>query len=59
LAREKAKKIGVFVEFREGDVRYIDFGREYDAAMIMFHSFGYFTDEEDRMVLEKVYNVFK
>ncbi len=25
----------------------------------MFHSFGYFSDEEDRMLLEKVYNALK
>ena len=59
LAREKAKEKAVSVEFIQGDVRYVDFGKEYDGAIIMYHSFGFFNDEEDRMVLEKAYNVLK
>lgn len=56
LAREQAKEKGISPEFIQGDVRYVDFGEGYDGAIIMFHSFGYFSDEEDRMLLEKVYN---
>ena len=56
LAREQAKAKGVSPEFIQGDVRYVDFGKRYDGAIIMFQSFGYFSDEEDRMLLEKVYN---
>lgn len=59
LAREQAKEKGVSVEFIQGDVRYVDFDEGYNGAIIMFHSFGYFTDGEDRMVLEKVYNTLK
>ncbi len=59
LAREQAKEKGVSIEFIQGDVRYVDFGEGYDGAIIMFHSFGYFSDKEDRMLLEKVYNTLK
>jgi hypothetical protein len=37
--------------FIQGDVRSIDFGEGYDAAIIMFQSFGYFSDSEDKLVL--------
>lgn len=59
LAEEQAKAEGVSPEFIQGDVRYLDFGEGYDGVIIMFHSFGYFSDEEDRSILEKVYNTLK
>jgi len=59
LAREQAKEKGVSIEFIQGDVRYVDFGEGYDGAIIMFNSFGYFSNKEDRMLLEKVYNALK
>jgi SAM-dependent methyltransferase len=52
LARERVTKPAQIVS---GDVRYVDFGSGFDAAIIMFHSFGYFSDAEDRQVLEKVH----
>jgi len=45
--------------FIQGDVRYVDYGRGYDAAIIMFNSFGYFSDKEDKLILTKVYNALK
>jgi tRNA/tmRNA/rRNA uracil-C5-methylase (TrmA/RlmC/RlmD family) len=45
LAREQAKEKGISVEFIQGDVRYVDIGESYDGAIIMFNSFGYFSDE--------------
>ena len=59
LARAKAQKKGVVIEFIHGDVRHVEFGVDYDAAIIMYQSFGYFTDEEDKMVLHKIYNALK
>lgn len=59
LAKEQAEEKGVSPEFMKGDVRYVDFGEGYDGVIIMYHSFGYFSDKEDRMVLKKVYNALK
>lgn len=59
LAEEQAKKRDVSPEFIQGDIRCVDFGEEYDGAIIMHHSFGYFSDEEDRELLKKVYKTLK
>jgi len=53
IARENAPTSARFVV---GDVRHADFGSCFDACIIMFHSFGYFEDAEERRVLEKVYD---
>ena len=45
--------------FVQGDVRSINYGDNYDAAIIMFNSFGYFNDNEDKLILGKIYNVLK
>jgi len=45
--------------FLAGDVRTVDFGSGFDGAIIMFHSFGYFTDEEDRQVLAKIHQALR
>ena len=45
--------------FVQGDVRSINYGDNYDAAIIMFNSFGYFNDNEDKLILDKIYNVLK
>jgi len=31
----------------------------YDAVVIMFNSFGYFSDEEDKLVLAKIFDALK
>lgn len=59
LAEQNAGESRVSVKFTKGDVRYEDFGKEYDGVIIMFHSFGYFTDEIDQMVLRKLYDSLK
>src|SRR6266699_7017241 len=45
--------------FIQGDVRRVDFGVGYDAVVIMFNSFGYFNDEEDKLVLAKIFDALK
>ena len=45
LAREQAKEKGVSPEFIQGDVIDVDFGKEYDESIIIYHSFEYFNDE--------------
>jgi SAM-dependent methyltransferase len=55
LARARAAEAGVDVDFRQGDMREIDFDAEFDAVVNLFTSFGYFDDEaDDRRVLERV-----
>ena len=59
LAKRSGKEIANAPKFILGDVRYIDFGEGYDAAIIMFQSFGYFSDSEDKLVLHKVFDALK
>lgn len=59
LATTRAQEAGVMPTFICGDVRDTDFGGEYDAAIVMYHSFGYFEDAEDRRILQKIYDVLK
>jgi cyclopropane fatty-acyl-phospholipid synthase-like methyltransferase len=58
-ARENADEIGVSPLFIQGDVREIDIGSSYDGVINMYNSFGYFSDKENKKVLEKVYNSLK
>ena len=56
MARKNAAMPAQFVV---GDVRYENFGSGFDACIIMFHSFGYFADAEERLVLKKVYDALR
>jgi ubiquinone/menaquinone biosynthesis C-methylase UbiE len=58
-AQERASQASVHPKFIQGDVRDTDFGSEYDAAIVMWMSFGYFSDPEERLVLEKVFEALK
>ena len=59
LGRQSAKAIANAPTLIQGDVRHVDFGKGYDAAIIMFQSFGYFSDSEDKLVLGKVFDALK
>jgi SAM-dependent methyltransferase len=59
LAAARAQAAGVAPTFVQGDVRDTDFGDGYDAIIIMYHSFGYFEDAEDRRILQKVYKALR
>lgn len=59
LGKQSGKAIANAPNFIQGDVRHIDFGEGYDAAIIMFQSFGYFSDSEDKLVLSKVFDALK
>jgi SAM-dependent methyltransferase len=52
-ARERARATGVHVELVCQDLRAIDFSEEFDLALNLFSSIGYFSDEEDRQLLER------
>jgi SAM-dependent methyltransferase len=47
------------VEYIQGDMRTIDFVEQFDRAILMFNSFGYFPDDENRQVLQNVQRALK
>jgi SAM-dependent methyltransferase len=59
LAEERAKVAGVTPSLMIADVRAVDFGTGFDAAILMWHSFGYFSDAEDLALLKKVRNALR
>jgi len=59
LGKQSSKGIANAPKFIQGDVRYIDFGEGYDAVIVMFQSFGYFSDLEDKSVLSKIFDSLK
>ena len=50
LAEQKARETGVAPQFITGDVRKVPFGSGYDAAIIMWMSFGYFSDKDEKLI---------
>jgi SAM-dependent methyltransferase len=54
LAREQAKEMGVQVDYCQGDMRRIDFQDAFDRVLLLFTSFGYFTDDENERVLRNM-----
>jgi len=59
IANERASKFSVEPKFIQGDVRHVDFGEGFDAVIIMYQSFGYFDDIEEKNILKKVYSSLK
>lgn len=59
IARREAGQVGVQVDYRQGDMRQIDFPPEFDRALMIFNSFGYFTDDENRDILRRVARALK
>jgi SAM-dependent methyltransferase len=59
LARKEAAMRGVRVDYRQGDMRAINFVEEFDRVMMLFTSFGYFEDDENFQVLENVRRALK
>lgn len=47
IAKRNARKAGVDVEFRRCDMRRLPFNGEFDAAINLFSSFGYFLNPND------------
>jgi len=59
-ARAKAKEKGVKIDFIEGEMRNISFYEEFDAAINMFTSFGFFEEDKDNLkVFLNVSNALK
>lgn len=47
LAKEKANKAGLSINFQTGDLRQFDLNQKFDACLIMFNVLGYITETED------------
>ncbi|MBS3795808.1 MAG: class I SAM-dependent methyltransferase [Candidatus Thorarchaeota archaeon] len=52
VAEKRAKQEGVEVDFYVGDMREMDFESEFDAAVLLSHSFGFFDHAENKRVLQ-------
>ncbi|OGO63147.1 MAG: methyltransferase type 11, partial [Chloroflexi bacterium RBG_19FT_COMBO_47_9] len=59
IARKDAIQRKVEVQYQPGDMRNINFNDEFDAVMLLFTAFGYFTDEENLQVLINIKNALK
>jgi SAM-dependent methyltransferase len=58
-ARNEARRKGVTVDFRRGDMRRLRFRAQFDLLLNLFTSFGYFGDAGDQRVLELFHRVLK
>ncbi|MBN2057164.1 class I SAM-dependent methyltransferase [bacterium] len=54
LATRQARQIGAEVRYIQQDMRAIDFSEEFDRALLLFTSFGYFDDNENELVLANI-----
>jgi SAM-dependent methyltransferase len=52
-ARERARSAGVTLTLVPQDMRDMDFSGEFDLALNLFSSIGYFSDDEDRLLLDR------
>lgn len=59
VAREHSKADGVNVDFSTGDMRDMKFDKQFDAAVMLSHSFGFFNHEVNMRVLKASYNALK
>jgi SAM-dependent methyltransferase len=56
---ERIRRAGGSVEYEQGDMRAIDFEAVFDCVLMVFNSFGYFSDEENRLVLANAARALK
>lgn len=54
IARKKAAAENVSVVFQHCDMRHLTFHDRFDAVINMFAAFGYYTDDENRLVISLV-----
>lgn len=59
LAKELAQARGQKLEFVQGDMREMDFDEVFDGAFCWNTSFGYFEEEKNLAVLERVFRALK
>lgn len=59
LARADAARRGVEVEYVEGDMRRLPWTERFDRTVNWFTAFGYFDDDENRLVLREAHRALK
>lgn len=59
IAKKDAKKKRVGVNYIHADMRNITFKNEFDRIIMLFTSFGYFTDEENLKILKNISGTLK
>lgn len=58
-ARAAAREAGVSLTLVSQDIRDLEFAGEFDLAVNLFSSIGYFSDAEDRMVLDRFWRALR
>ncbi|MDP3741491.1 MAG: methyltransferase domain-containing protein [bacterium] len=51
LAGKEAQRLGLKVDFRQGDARYFKFREKFDLIINMFTAFGYGSKDDDRRII--------
>lgn len=59
LARQDAEARKVSVDYRQGDMRQLDFVQAFDCVLLIFTAFGYFDDEQNLLVLKNIAHALK
>lgn len=59
IARQVAREYHLPVNYLQQDMRSIDFTEQFDRVVMMFNSFGYFTDQENLDVLRAIARALK
>lgn len=59
IARADAKKLKVKVDYIQADMRKISLRGKFDRILILFTSFGYFTDEDNFKIMKNMSNLLK
>jgi SAM-dependent methyltransferase len=59
LARRDAAEQGVVVDYRQGDMRQLDFEAQFDRVLLLFTAFGYFDDQGNLDVLRRIARALK
>jgi len=58
-AKKRASSAEVAIDFVEKDMRKISFKEEFDAIVLLWNSFGYFSDEENENLIKNIYKALK
>jgi SAM-dependent methyltransferase len=54
IARREAAERGLQVDYRQGDMRQLAFESSFDLVLLIFTSFGYFSDEEKARLMARI-----
>lgn len=59
IARKHASEMGVDVNYLRADMRRIEIVEEFDSVIMMFTTFGYFSDDDNFRVLKNIARALK